>query len=485
MNVKTEPAGSWRFTRKERRGLTMALCAILVFGTVLEFRTALRRAPMTDLGVFACAAGAVRSGDNIYNISDWHGWHYQYPPALAILFTPLAHPQPAPITLLPPGVPRTAANTPWGYYIDAHSQYYGLHGENRRFFGIVAVWYVISVGLIIFSAHALACVLEGSTLKTPPPSAVGERRRWWWLRTLPLLVCAGSLATDLSRGQVDVLMLAAVAGGLYLISAQREFTAGICLSFPATVKLFPPFLLLYPFWRRRWRMSAGIVGGLILTLAILPAATLGPKRTVELYRNWVDVLAKPALGHGTDTSRAKELTGINASDNQSLLAFFHNWKHYNLPPMERPPKADPGERYAVYAVGVLLLLGVGVVSGIRRHDGPQDLLIIAGLLVGLAFVVSPIVHNYYYLVLLPLVAALLDRSLAEGATPAPDPKLRWVLVVFLVVDVLARLPPIGNHLRDIGLPLLSMVALMCAGAMVLLRKDVAPGVVANASHPCH
>ena len=468
-----QPAG-WRFSRGERLGLTVALCAMLTYGIVLEFRTALHRAPMTDLGVFACAAGAVRNGDNLYNTMDWHGWHYQYPPTLAILFTPLAHPQPAPITLLPPGEPRTSDNTPWGYRTNARSQYYGLHEENFRFFWIVAVWYVISVGLIIFSAHALACVLENSRLKTPPPDEARPRRRWWWLRTLPLLVCAGSLGTDLSRGQVDVLMLAAIAGGLYLINVRREFSAGLCLAFPATVKLFPPFLLLYPFWRRRWLMSAGVVGGLVLALAVLPTVALGPNRTVELYKNWFDVLAKPALGHGTDTSRAKELTGMTATDNQSLLAFFHNWKYRSLARAERPPEAAVTERYAVYAVGVLMLLGVGVVSGIRRQDGPQDLLIIAGLLVGLAFVVSPIVHNYYYLVLLPLVAALLDCSLPDGSGRTLNRKLLAVLVIFMVGDMLARLPGIGNQLRDFGVPLLSMVAMMCAGAMVLLRKETVP-----------
>ena len=462
-------SNSWRFTRRERTGLAAALCALIIFGTVLEFRTALRHAPMTDLGVFACAAGAVRSGENIYGICDWHGWHYQYPPTLAILFIPLSHPVPAPITILPTGVLRTDANTPWGYRIDSRSQYYGLHGQNVRFFWIVLAWYIISVGLICFSAHALACVLDGSKLSQPPASDAGGRRRWWWLRTLPLLICAGSLGTDLSRGQVDVLMLAAIAGGLYLINRRRDFAGGICLSFPATVKLFPPFLLLYPFWRRRWLMSLGVVSGLILALAIIPAIALGPKHTLELYGNWVDVLAKPALGQGTDTSRAKELTGMTATDNQSLLAFIHNWKYLRLPRAERPPEAAQIERYTVYGIGTLMLIGTGIASGIRREDKPQDLLIIAGILIGLAFVVSPIVHNYYYLELLPLVTALVNLCLAEE-TPVKA-KLRGVLLIFMLSDMLARLPGIGNHLRDVGVPLLSMVTMMGAGAWVLLRND--------------
>ena len=449
----------------------MALGVILAFGANLELRTALRRTPMTDLGVFACAAGAVRSGENLYTITDWHGWHYHYPPTLAILFTPLAHPVPTGPPLLAPGVPRTKFNTPWGYRIDSPGKFYGLDGQNVRFFWIVAVWYVISIVLICLSAHALACALEGFGLREPPPIEPGQRRRWWALRTLPLLVCVASLGTDLSRGQVDVAMLASIAFGLYLATSSREFKAGICLSFPATVKLFPPLLLLYPIWRRRWWMTIGVLAGLILALVIIPGVALGPKRTAELYRLWVQVLARPALGQGFDTSRARELTAMGATDNQSLLAFIHNWRYHGLPRNQRPPEAAPGDRYAVYVIGALMLLGIGAVSGVRRRDKPHELLIIAGLLIGLTFVVSPIVHNYYYLVLLPLVAALLERGLGDGSSRLKDTKLLVVLVIFMATDILARLPVIGSHLRDLGVPLLSMIGMMWAGAMALLKGD--------------
>jgi hypothetical protein len=70
-----------RFSSHERIALTVAVCIIVAFGASLEKRTALRRTPMTDLGVFACAAGAVVHGENIYHVCEWH---YQYPPALAI-----------------------------------------------------------------------------------------------------------------------------------------------------------------------------------------------------------------------------------------------------------------------------------------------------------------------------------------------------------------------------------------------------------------
>ena len=369
---------AWRFRGRERAWLAVGLFACLVFCAILERRTALRRTPMTDLGVFSCAAGAVIDGKNIYTITDWHGWHYQYPPALAILFTPLALPVPENPPLLAPGVARTEANTPWGFDVPGRSHFYGLHAENIRFFWIVAVWYVITLALIFLSAHALACVLERRSLKDPPPTGPHERRRWWWLRLLPLLVCAGSLGTDLSRGQVDVVMLATITFALYLAAAGQGLKAGFWLSLAACIKLFPALLIIYPVWRRNWRMIAGTIAGLVVALAILPTVVLGPTRTAEYYRVWIQVLAKPALGQGTDTSRVEELTGMAATDNQSLLTSIHNWHYHDLPRAKRPQQATQFERYAVYAVGAAILLGIMWSMGARRPDSPRDLLIIAG-----------------------------------------------------------------------------------------------------------
>ena len=460
----------WSFSRCECIGLAIGICILIAFGVNLERRTALRRAPMTDLGVFAITSEALWSGENIYTVTDWHGWHYQYAPTLAVLFLPLAEPLPQAPSPLVPGEQRTAENTPWGYGISERNSYYGLHDENRRFFWIVAAWYLLSVLFIVLSAHALACVLEGSGFKSPPPEENLERRRWWALRLLPLLVCGGSLGTELSRGQVDVLMLVTIASGIYLAANKHDFKAGLWLSFPAAVKLYPPFLLIYPFWRLQWRMATGVMAGLFLFLLIIPMAVLGPKQTIESYRTWVQVLAKPALGQGTDTSRLHELTGMTSTDNQSLLATIHNWRYHSLPRNQRPQSAAPRERYLVYIISAAMLAGIGFAVGIRRRDSRRELIIIAGLLIGLTFVVSPVAHNYYYLLMLPLVAALLDQGLAQKPERAADWKLLLPVLVFMLTDLMVRMPFIGATLRDLGAPLLSLIYLMWSGAMVLVRR---------------
>jgi Glycosyltransferase family 87 len=463
-------SGRWRFTRREWVGLAAGICLFIAYGVNLEGRTALRRVPMTDLGCFTIASEAIWSGENPYAVSDWHGWHYNYPPMLAILFLPLAEPIPKGLPVLQPGEQYTEANTPWGYRISAQkpgSFKYGLHDQNRHFFWMIGVWYGLSVSFIFLSAHALACALEGRRLKSPPPESKAERSRWWKLRLLPLLVCVGLFGTDLSRGQVDSLMLLAISLGLYLAASGCNFKAGLFLAFPAAIKLIPPFLLVYPFWRRQWRLAAGVVAGLVAFYLLLPGITMGPARTIELYQTWVQVLAKPALGHGTDNSRINELTGIDSTDNQSLLAAVHNWRYHSLPRSERPPNASPSERRLVYFIGAAFLAAVGFMLGIRRSDTRGELLVIGGLLLGLTFLISPVIHNYYYLLMLPLIAALLDQGLLPQSGRAKQWRLILPVVVFMLVESMAQMPVVGPFIKDAGMSLLGLMYLMWGGVIMI------------------
>ncbi len=465
MSAIDNPNRAWRFSFRERLWLIVAAILVLAFGVNLEVRTALRRVPMTDLGVFAVAGDTVRTGGSLYTVSDWHGWHYVYPPALAIAFVPLSHPV-VPLPPLAKKVLRSADNTPWGYDFPGAPHYFGLNSENARFFAIVAVWYVISIALIALSSHALACALEGNRFAAPPPVSQPARRRWWALRVFPLLICLGSLLTDLSRGQTDILMLAAASFALYLTSFGRNFKAGLWLAVPATVKLFPVLLFIYPIWRRRWSMIAGAATGLALTLVLVPAVAFGPSRSIELYKDWLQILVKPALGQGADKSLIHELTGMQSTDNQSLLAFVHSWRYHNLSRDQRPPTAAAVERYIVYAAGLTLLLAAAAVFGPRRDDSPSDLLIMGGILMGLALIINPVTHNYYFLLLMPVISALAQHAMLDKS----DRKTVFALGAFMLVDLIARLPRIGPWLRDAGVPLLTVMALLAAGGAILIQR---------------
>ena len=322
--------------------------------------------------------------------------------------------------------------------------------------------------MVLASVHALACALAGASFLDGPPEDAGARREWWRLRVVPLLACIGSVGTELSRGQVDVVMLLAVAAGIYWATRRRELWAGMALAVPAAIKLFPPVILLLPAWRRRWRMFGGVFMGLALTWVLVPWAALGTGRTLELYRTWFEVLARPSLGQGNDASRARELTNMNATDNQSLLNVIHNMAHRSVPRAQRPPRASDGARLAVNITGAALLLACAWVAGVRREDSPVQFMLVAGLWVAMALVVSPVVHGFYYIMAIPLLAALVFLA-GRPRPPCPPWVSAAVVVGFGVVDLVTRFPGIGPFLRERGATLFSLAVLMILSGWNLRR----------------
>src|SRR5260370_10545374 len=84
-------AVTW-LSRWERRGLAALLLLAVAFGVLVEVRSAFLTRRMGDLGVYVRGAWAVRTGHDLYEVTDDSGCHYNYPPLLPILATPLSDP---------------------------------------------------------------------------------------------------------------------------------------------------------------------------------------------------------------------------------------------------------------------------------------------------------------------------------------------------------------------------------------------------------
>src|SRR5262249_23583287 len=158
---------------------------------------------------------------------------------------------------------------------------------------------------LAFAVHHLAGALEqimssgGFRLNWP----VGSRG-WWALRITPILACVIPIGHTLSRGQVNMLLLALFAGFLADLLDRRHFRAGLWLSGAICVKIIPAYLLLLPLWRRNGRCLAGCAAGLVLGLVVIPLVVLGPTRTANCYREMTRTVLLPGLGGGEDASRA-------------------------------------------------------------------------------------------------------------------------------------------------------------------------------------
>lgn len=424
--------------RGERWALYAFFAILVVFGVIVEHRSALQHTRKGDLNVFLRAGWAVRADADLYAVTDDNGFHYHYPPLLAILAAPLAD--------APAGLDRTGMLP---YPVS------------------VAICYFLNLLLLAFAVHHLARALEKTALARGRLSWPVGSRGWWALRMTPLLACLIPLGHSLSRGQVNTLLLALFAGFLADLLHRRHFRAGMWLSATICVKIIPAYLLLLPLWRRDGRCLAGCAVGLVLGLVVIPGTYLGPSRTIACYREMTRTVLLPGLGSDADGSRDEELINQTATEGQSILTALHNTLHYDL--ATRPHKASPELRYISYLLGGLLTLTALTAFGWRRRDDGIDLVLFFGLLVVNMLLISPVCHLHYFSLLLPLVMALVADHGQQCASVYPGPWLLGILIVNAIANCLPQLPEM-NLMRDCGSAMYGSLLIWMTGVAVLWRR---------------
>jgi alpha-1,2-mannosyltransferase len=228
-------------SRLDKVGLSLFILVLFAFGVITEIRSAFQVTRRTDFGVYVRAAWAVTAGKDLYTVTDDHGWHYCYPPTFAILLVPLAEP----------------------YQFDTQTRH-------LPFAVSVAIWYVLSVGCAAFAANALASGVV--------PGAVRWSRRWWYARLVPVYVCIGGVGFTLGRGQVNLLLIALVAGAFAATVRGRRVASGAWLAGAAALKMIPALLVLFPLVRRDWRALIGVALGGFVIVGGDPGHSVGNSR---------------------------------------------------------------------------------------------------------------------------------------------------------------------------------------------------------------
>src|SRR5882724_1719615 len=144
-------------SRLEWTGLAFLVVLVIAFGGMVELRSAFLSRRMGDLTCYLRPAWGALAGENIYDLDDGNGWHYNYPPLNAILLIPLADP--------PPGH-DTSALVPYA--------------------ASVAIVYALNMACLVLAVHLLASALQRHS---PDPNFRDQPRycrRWWALRLWPI-----------------------------------------------------------------------------------------------------------------------------------------------------------------------------------------------------------------------------------------------------------------------------------------------------------
>jgi hypothetical protein len=439
------------YTPLEATGIVVVLLLICVFCAAIERRTAFRappRPPMTDLEVYLRSAWAVRTGRDIYQVSDQNQWHYVYPPPVAIALVPLAAP--------PPG------SADWsGRYVPL-----GLS---------VAIWYFLSIACLIFAVQALASAIEGrSNIIVFPPKPPDQKHTYWTLRLVPVLVALPAIMTSLNRGQMESLTLFLLAMCILAATRGRQVRAGLWLGAAICIKLLPAMLLVYPLWRRQWRFVFSTAAGVIAGLLIFPSLVLGPIRTARYYREYAQVMVLPSLGWGEDRSREDELLRLNGGDGESILSTLHNALNSQTPREARPQQASFGVRAISLGIGCVLLAATLWAGGRGRRDGPIAGMLFFGLLILDLLLITPKSHSHYYCLIVPLVMGIVAWEWQTAGGGRIGTAALGVLVLYFCVDFSARLGQFDYVMRDLGIPTAAVLLVWGLGMFCLARTHARP-----------
>ncbi|HEV8061821.1 MAG TPA: glycosyltransferase family 87 protein [Gemmataceae bacterium] len=437
-----------RLATWERVGLYYLAAVVIIFGAVTELRSAFLHRRMGDAGVFFRAAWAVRSGADIYDVTDDNHWHFNYPPLFAILMTPLAD--------APPNESQ-AGLLPFG--------------------ASIGIWYTFNIACLIFAVHMLASALEASSTRPDVRGQPAYCRRWWYLRVLPILVCLPPVGLSLMRGQVNMVLLLLLAGLAASAMRGRSGSAGLWLAGAICLKVIPAFLLLFPLWRRDRRCLIFCGFGLFAGLVAIPLLALGPTRAVSSYQSFFEGVLAPGLGLSMHPTRARELLDVTATASQSFQATLHNTLHPHR--WYRPNHASDAVVWTGRLLGLSFTVFTLIAYGWRRkRDGLDSLVLLACLVLCMLFL-SPICHLHYFTLSILLIMGL---TLAEWEKRA-DLRLSLGLGLLLAINVVANALPNfdGFELfRDLGLAMYAGIWLWLSGVGLLWRRHSAePATVSD------
>lgn len=442
------PAATERLRPLQHILIALFFIAVVVFGGLTLMRSAFLVQRHTDAGVYFRAAWAVRAHDNIYLATDNNGWHYHYPPLLATLLVPLADPPPGAV------VAKGAAVVPYPVS--------------------VAIWYAIGVAAVAFAAHSLASAVEQLSRG---PRGPGYRYGvvWWWLRLGPVLLVASPLAHSLGRGQINPLVLLCLVGMAAELMRKHSARAGLWLAFAMSLKVFPAYLLILPFWRRDWVCLASCAAGLVAGFLLIPGLIAGFPEAIGATTDFGRLLSTQLLGSGTSI-RSAELFNEAAGDLMSFKSLLFKMTH--LLSMPRP--VDVPRLFAVLHValaGIMTLVSLWSIGWWPRKpsatEDPLVPLLLAGILITVSVPMVPTAQSHYFALSLVLTMGLFAHWRGTDGVIRMPPMQVALLGLAFVLSFIREIPGF-RFMTDLGAPVISGMIMWAIG-LHALRERVGSG----------
>jgi hypothetical protein len=400
----------------------------VAFGVLVEHRSVFADRRRTDAGVFFRAGYAWRAGLDPYHVSDDNRWYLLYPPGVAPAFGPLADP-PHPAKETVPPSPEIGWHPPYAVSI--------------------ALWYALSVACVVVCIECLSrALIRGSP--DPLVRQLGPNHGGWWnVRLWPLVMCLPDICSTLSRGQINLVLLACISAGILLFTHSRWFWGGFLMSLAACIKVLPGILLLDIIMRRGRRAILGYVACVALVMIAVPAVCYGPARGYQLTCEWGERVLVAGLLDKPDRLQAG--SGFQNTDNCSIQGSLHNLLNIATPRGQRPREPDRWVVMVHVSVAAALTCAT-LLIGRRRtgvwaepaQDSSLEITLRVGMLLSVMLLAAPMCHRHYFVVLMPAVSGLVFVNLMRSPYAIPNGWGAGLIPLYPIVMTIPRLAEEGT-----------------------------------------
>ncbi len=275
-----------------------------------------------------------------------------------------------------------------------------------------------------------------------------------WLYFLPGLVTIGFVFDMFDLGQPNLVLLALMMYGFWLLQHQRPWFAGSMFALATAVKAFPVAVVPYLVWRRQWASLASVVLFLAVFLFVVPAPVRGFQHNIAELKTWYQGMVASSSGKGFGQRDAQNWSWVN----QSIIAVTHRLTrpiNYNQDDPTRPARTMnvvdiSFEAANLVVLAVCLAIGLGFIAVMppasrrtERSDAEE-----LGILFCLMTVASPLARQYYFLWLFFPITILMHRAAYDTR-----PKVRlgtWLTLALAGILMCLSFPIFPKDLQAYG-----------------------------------
>jgi hypothetical protein len=245
------------------------------------------------------------------------------------------------------------------------------------------------------------------------------------------------LDSELGNGQANHWVLLGLAACAWLLARGRPALGGAALSLAIVAKVTPLLLAVYLVGRREWRALAGLLAGLAVAGALLPALALGPRAAADANLSWARAVVGPVLWKADSGRPDRDRPGREHGISLRALAHRHlTWSqaasHVDEPVFVNSVAWSRRSAERVYqAVSLLAVVLAMLALGPHPPRDARRRLLEVGVVAATMVLIAPLSRKAHFVVLLLPFVYGVAQCLRQNGKP-PKAALAWVLPPALV-----------------------------------------------------